>query len=94
LPTFLTINTLRLLDRLHVCPLAPWHYLTYHKAFCFDVQPLLNMGWKAEYSNDQMFRESYDWFLAHGDRLAAERVGSPHRRRVKEAALRVVRWFS
>jgi nucleoside-diphosphate-sugar epimerase len=94
LPISLTINTLRLLDWLHICPLAPWHYLTYHKPFYFDAQSLLDLGWKAKYSNDEMFTESYDWFLAHGDTLAAEKAGSPHRRRVKEAVLRVVRWLS
>ena len=62
---------LRVLDWLRLSPLAPWHYLTYHKAFHFDVQPLLQLGWKPRYSNDEMFRESYDWFRANYDRLAA-----------------------
>jgi len=60
----------------------------------FDVQPLLEMGWRPRYSNDEMFRESYDWFLANHDRLQAEKGASAHRRPVREMALRLVKLFS
>ncbi len=89
LPANLTIGTLRLLDLVGLSPLAPWHYLTYHKPFYFDVEPLLKLGWKPQYSNDEMFQESYDWFQKNYDQLAAEKAGSAHRRPVKEKLL----WF-
>jgi nucleoside-diphosphate-sugar epimerase len=94
LPEWLTINTLKFADMLHLSPLAPWHYLTYHKEFHFDVQPLLDMGWKPKYSNDEMFRESYDWFMENFDRMKVEKSASAHRKPVKEALLKVVKWFS
>lgn len=94
LPEGLTINTLRVLDWVRLCPLAPWHYLTYHKEFFFDVAPLHALGWKAKYSNDEMFRESYNSFINDYDRLKAEKAGSAHRKPVKEAILKVVKWFS
>lgn len=94
LPAGLTINTLRVLDWLRLSPLAPWHYLTYHKAFHFDVQPLLDLGWKPRYSNDEMFRESWDWFVQHKDRLAAEAAASPHRSVVKQRLLGLLKKFS
>ena len=79
LPVWLTINTLRVLDWVRLSPLAPWHYLTYHKPFYFDVQPLLDLGWSEKYSNDEMFRESYDWFLANDEQLGTAKGGSVHR---------------
>ncbi len=94
LPVRLSINSLRLLDLTGLSPLAPWHYLTYHKAFYFDMEPLLRLGWKAKYSNDEMFRESYDWFRNNYDRLAAEKAGSPHRRPVKENILKILKKLS
>lgn len=94
LPPGLTINTLRVLDWLRLSPLAPWHYLTYHKAFFFDVQPLLRLGWKPRYSNDEMFRESWDWFLQHRERLVAEATASPHRNVVKQRLLGLLKKFS
>jgi hypothetical protein len=69
-------------------------FLTYHKDFHFDVQPLLDLGWRPKYSNDEMFRESYDWFRANYDRLAAAKAGSAHRRPVKEGILWLLRKMS
>jgi len=94
LPAWVTISTLRVLDWLGLSPLAPWHYLTYHKAFHFDVTPLLELGWKPKYSNDEMFHESYDWFRQNYNQLAAEKAGSAHRRPVKEKLLWLVKQFS
>ncbi len=90
LPAGPTIAALRLLDWLRLSPLAPWHYLTYHKPFYFDVAPLLALGWRPRYSNDEMFRESYDWFIANRQQLAASALGSPHRSAVRQ---RLLRWL-
>lgn len=94
LPETLTIQTLRALDLLRLSPLAPWHYLTYHKPFFFDVSKLLNLGWKPAYSNDAMFRESYDWFLQNREKLDTLRSASPHRSRVKEGVLWLLKKLS
>jgi nucleoside-diphosphate-sugar epimerase len=94
LPQALTMRSLRALDLLGASPLAPWHYLTYHKPFYFDIQNLLGMGWRPGYSNDEMFRESYSWFLENYDRLAAEKAGSAHRRPVRQGLLWVLKKFS
>jgi nucleoside-diphosphate-sugar epimerase len=94
LPPTLTISSLNLADKLGISPLAPWHYLTYHKPFYFDVSALVNSGWKPRYSNDEMFRESYDWFCENYDRLSAEKAGSAHRRPVKEGILWIVKKLS
>jgi nucleoside-diphosphate-sugar epimerase len=94
LPVWPTVNGLRFLDWLHLSPLAPWHYLTYHRPFHFDPAPLHALGWKARYSNDEMFRESYDWFLAHRDDAREAAGGSPHRKAVPEMVLRLVKWLS
>lgn len=87
LPAGLAIPTLRALDWMSLSPLAPWHYLTYHKPFYFDVAPLAQLGWRPKYSNDDMFRESYDWFRTHRQAAGEDKGGSPHRRRVREGVL-------
>lgn len=94
LPAFLTINALRVLDWCRLSPLAPWHYLTYHKPFCFEVAPLLAMGWRPSYSNQEMLHESYDWFLSNYDREASQGAGSAHRRPVNEMLLRLIKRLS
>jgi nucleoside-diphosphate-sugar epimerase len=89
------IGALRTLDRLRLSPLAPWHYLTYHKPFCFDVAHVLDLGWKPRYSNDDMFRESYDGFLsAPAHIVSGAESGSPHRKKVRQSALWLLKKLS
>ena len=94
LPVNLTITTLTILDWLRLSPLAPWHYLTYHKEFYFDMKPLIDLGWNPKFSNDEMFRESYDWFINNFDSIKLDDKTSAHRQPVKEAILKIVRWVS
>src|SRR5262249_8553339 len=94
LPEGPAIRLLSLLDALRLSPLAPWHYLTYHKPFYFDVSKLLDLGWKPRFSNDEMFRQSYDWFLSNLERLRTEKAGSPHRRAVREGLSWLVKQLS
>jgi nucleoside-diphosphate-sugar epimerase len=94
LPESLTIRTLQTLDFLRLSPLAPWHYLTYHKPFCFDVRHVLQLGWKPRYSNDEMLRESYDDFLAGSSQQNSSSAFSPHRKRVKESVLWLLKKLS
>lgn len=94
LPTWLTITTLRILDWLGLSPLAPFHYLTYHKEIYFDVTPLLKLGWKPKYSNNDMLCESYDWFRHNQEELSMEKAGSVHRSPVKQKLLWLLRQLS
>ena len=94
LPIGLTIGTLKFLDFLRLSPLAPWHYLTYHKEFYFDVSPITNLGWIPKYSNDKMFEESYDWFIDNLNSEILKKGNSPHRKPVREIALKIVKWLS
>lgn len=91
LPVGLTITVLRVADFMGISPLAPWHYLTYHKPFYFDVSKLAALGWKPGYSNDEMFQESYDWFCANSEQTEIGNAGSPHRRPVREGLLWLMR---
>jgi nucleoside-diphosphate-sugar epimerase len=96
LPAALSIAGLQLLDKLSLSPLAPWHYLTYHKPFYFDVSPLLELGWQPKYSNDLMFKESYDWFINNPEEMKRMTEGhaSPHRSAIKQGILNLVKLLS
>jgi len=94
IPEPLAINALRVADWLKLSPLGPYHYHAYGSEYFFDVSPLLAMGWKAKFSNDEMFRDTYDWFTAHRDEISSSNSGSAHRRPVREQILSIVRRFS
>lgn len=90
LPVGLTIGALTVFDWLGVNPLSGWHYLTYHKNYYFDVSRLLTLGWKPEYSNDEMLRESYAWYLKNRTN-PSHRFRAPHRSMVREKILSLFR---
>lgn len=94
LPVWPAVNALRVLYYAGLSPLVPWHYLTYHKPCYFDVQPLLDLGWKPRYSNDAMLQESYDWFVANREKQREARSASPHRAPLRQQVLRLVKRFS
>lgn len=93
LPQKLAIGALKTLDFLHLSPLAPWHYMTYHKEFHFDVQPLMDLGWKPKYSNIDMFKESFDWYKENKDAFNYNSK-STHRSAVKEGMLWLLKKLS
>ena len=94
LPERLSITGLKTLDRLHLSPLAPWHYLTYSHPFYFDMQPLHDLGWRARYSNDEMLAQTFDWFVANPHRTTGQGDASPHRKAVPQKALGLLKRFS
>jgi len=95
LPVKPTIFALSTLSKLGLSPLVPWHYLTYHKPLYFDMTPLLNLGWKAKYSNNEMLEESYTWFLANYEhRFDHNNASGIHRKPVKEGILWLMKKIS
>jgi nucleoside-diphosphate-sugar epimerase len=94
LPIWLAIPPLWLADKLRLSPLAPWHYLTYHKPFYFDLSDEFRLlEWRPKRSNDQMMTEAYDWYIANRRQL--ERTGgSTHRSAVKQRLLRIIKKLS
>jgi hypothetical protein len=93
LPVWPSILALRMLDILNLSPLAPWHYLTYHKPFYFDISRATNrLGWRPRYSNEEMLIEAYDRYVsAPADDGAST---SMHRTTPAQKLLKVLRWFS
>jgi len=92
LPVTPTITALKMADKLKISPLAPWHYLTYHKPFYFDTAPLVELGWRSNYSNDSMLKEAYSDFLKNPDGGLSNE--SPHRKALHGRILNVVKRFS
>lgn len=94
-PIGLTTAAMEGASRLHLAPFGPYHWLMYGKEMWFDLSPAHEeLGWRARYTTDQMFAESYDWFLAHrGDAHSAalSHHRSPARQGVLRLAKRVLR---
>jgi nucleoside-diphosphate-sugar epimerase len=95
LPVGLTMNALRLLDKIGMSPLSPWHYLTYHKPFHFDSEPAYQaLGYRPKYDNRTMMTNSYDWFLKNFDAHKVNASASTHKKPVKRGILKLLKALS
>ena len=95
LPVFLAIGTLMALDKFRLSPLGPWHYLTYHKPFYFDIKPTMDaLGWTPKHNNVSILTEAYDWFMSPQRQAEASGGMSFHKQPVKQGILRVLKSLS
>lgn len=94
LPAGLARAGLGVLDRLHLSPLAPWHYLTYGEDFYFDLSPLDALGFKCRYSNAEMLIEAYDAFVTNKSVGGDTRSASTHRSPIQQGILALVKAIS
>jgi hypothetical protein len=77
--------------KLGLTPFAPYHWMMYSKSMWFDLEHLdAELGWKPQWSTDDMFAQSYDWFVEHRD-LVDDDDASHHRRSAKQGALQIVK---
>lgn len=91
---FITINSLKILDKLNLSPLADWHYLSYHRDFYFDVSKAKKMlDWSSNYSNKEMFIEAYDWYIQNYKSFEHD-MGTTHKKRLRQGLLKVLRWVT
>src|SRR5256885_1100265 len=69
---------LRALEVARLSPLAEWHYRTAHRDSYVDISKAQKLlGYAPRLSNEQALCETYDWYLANREGLAA--AGVTHR---------------
>lgn len=89
LPLGPTTVAMRAAAALRIAPFAPYHWLMYGRSMWFDVDHAMQVsGWRPRWSNDEMFQQSYDWFVENRERTAG---ASQHRRPARQGALAVVK---
>lgn len=77
-----------------LAPFAPYHWIMYSKSMWFDIAHATDaLGWVPRWSNEEMFAQSYDWFVAHRQTIAAQNDDSRshHRRPAKQGALSLLK---
>ncbi len=87
------VTMMKITSRLGVSPLGAYHALMYGRAMYFDIaRARADLDWTPRFGNVAMFRESYDWYLAHRDEVLARHGASHHRSPVRQGVLRAVAW--
>lgn len=90
LPAGPTSLAMRASARLGLTPFAPYHWLMYAKSMWFDIDHAREqLGWSPRWSTDEMFAQSYDWFLANRSRTTSG--ASHHRRNAEQGVLSLVK---
>ncbi len=85
---------MRLVAGAGLAPFAPYHWIMYSKSMWFDTTHASTaLGWTPTWSNEEMFAQSYDWYLSHRQSLASQddETQSHHRRPAKQGALSILK---
>jgi nucleoside-diphosphate-sugar epimerase len=83
---------MQLTSALGLSPLGPYHAMMYGQSFYFDItRARAELGWTPKFSNNQMFIQSYDWYLRHRESVLHSAGASHHRSAVKQGILSLVK---
>jgi len=96
LPMAPMVAAMEISSRIGVSPLGPYHSMMYGRSMYFNISKAQReLGWQPAYSNDEMFVESYEWYLKNRGSTLKKAGGSAshHRSPVKAGALQVLRWI-
>jgi nucleoside-diphosphate-sugar epimerase len=79
---------------LGLSPLGPYHAMMFGRSFYFDIEKARReLEWRPRYSNEEMFLQSYAWYLENREKVSASRLNSHHRSPVKQRILSVAKHF-
>lgn len=89
IPARLSQIILFALDKFGFSPFGSWHYRTSHLDSYLDTGKAKNeLHWAPQFSNDEMLKQSYDWYAANRNTLH-KRSGSVHQSPLKRGILRL-----
>lgn len=92
LPMRPVVAAMQFFSMLGLSPLAPYHALMYGKSMYYDISKAESeLGWKPRFSNNEMFEDSYRWYVQHREAvLHPTTKASHHKSAVKEKVLALV----
>ena len=82
------VYAMKATSALGLSPLGAYHSLMYGRSMYFDIHKAQSeLGWQPRYSNNEMFVQSYEWYLANREKILKSTGGSHHRSAVKQGIL-------
>jgi nucleoside-diphosphate-sugar epimerase len=92
IPMLPAVCLMHLTSALGLSPLGPYHALMYGRSLFFDISKArAELGWQPRFSNNDMFEQSYDWYLKNRLNILQSSGSSRHRSAVKEGILSLVK---
>lgn len=94
LPFGPTVKAMELTSRIGLSPLGPYHSMMYGREMFFDTSAAREaLGWQSRFSNEEMFIDSYDHYVAHKDEIMARTGASHHRSPLRKGILRLLEFL-
>ena len=85
---------MKVTSALGLSPLGAYHALMYGRSLYFDItKAQTELGWQPRFSTDEMFAQSYDWYLKNREAVLHSGGMSHHRSAVKQGVLKLVKWW-
>ena len=82
---------MKVTSRLGMSPLGAYHALMYGKSMYFDLaRTKRELSWAPKFSNDDMFQDSYDWYIRNRSEVMLRKDASHHRSPVRQGVLSAV----
>jgi len=92
-PMWPAVQAMKLTSALGLSPLGTYHAMMYGRSMYFDVtKAKINLDWEPQFSNDEMFIDSYEWYIANRSEVLGQTGASHHRSAVKQGVLKMVKW--
>ena len=83
---------MKVTSKIGLTPLGAYHSLMYGRSFYFDTTKLQDLHWSPRYSNAEMIRESYDWFIKYANQVKEGQL-SAHQKSLNEKYLWILKKF-
>jgi nucleoside-diphosphate-sugar epimerase len=89
------VAAMDLFSFLGLSPLGAYHSLMYGRSMYFDISKAKNnLQWQPQYSNNEMFIESYNWYVNNISEVSSYHSGkSHHKSGVNQGILKLVKWI-
>jgi nucleoside-diphosphate-sugar epimerase len=92
IPMAPAVALMRLTSVLGLSPLGPYHAMMYGRSLYFDIAKARNeLGWKPRFSSEEMFVQSYEWYLKNRESALHTAGASHHRSAVKQGILALLK---
>jgi len=95
LPKKATLLAMKVIYKLGISPLGPYHYGMIAENFVFNIDKIKKeLGWKPTLTNEKILAQAYEYYIENFDEIHTHKDRSAHRSAAKMGAIKLLKWLS